>query len=86
MSILIYLLLYRLCISTQQNYYNRLYTKCKAFLVVLAPQRGLEPRTNWLTANYSTTELLGNKSSMLSTITGVLIFISRSLRMAVWTY
>ena len=27
----------------------------------LAPQRGIEPRTNWLTANYSTAELLGNK-------------------------
>ena len=26
----------------------------------LAPQRGIEPRTNWLTANYSTAELLGN--------------------------
>ena len=27
----------------------------------LAPQRGIEPRTNWLTANYSAAELLGNK-------------------------
>ena len=30
------------------------------FLFYLAPQRGIEPRTNWLTANYSTAELLGN--------------------------
>ena len=29
--------------------------------IYLAPQRGIEPRTNWLTANYSTAELLGNK-------------------------
>ena len=27
----------------------------------MAPQRGIEPRTNWLTANYSAAELLGNK-------------------------
>ena len=27
---------------------------------VLAPQRWIEPRTNWLTANYSTAELLRN--------------------------
>ena len=61
LSILIYLSRYRFSIATEQNYYNTLYTECKAFLVILAPQRGLEPRTNWLTANYSTTELLGNK-------------------------
>ena len=61
LSSLIYLSLHRFSIATEQNYYNTLCQCCQCLLVILAPQRGLEPRTNWLTVNYSTTELQGNK-------------------------
>jgi len=44
-SILIYLLLYRFSIATEQNYYNTILCLCQDFLVLLAPLRGLEPRT-----------------------------------------
>ena len=38
------------------------YAECKLMCLKMAPQVRFERTTNWLTANYSTTELLGNYS------------------------